>query len=272
MLNHPANALAQRWLVAFSVPSGLLPQNCPLAHAWAFSPGRLAIAAAVTVAFALLARALRGVNWSGAMAGGVACFALLAGAGPAAFALLAALFVMTWVATRLGYRHKQELGLAERREGRNVRQVLANLAIAALATIAFAATGNRAWVVALTAALAEAATDTVASEIGQSRRQDALLITSWESVPAGTDGGITLPGTLAGATAGIVIALVATLGGILAPSEMWVPVAAGFAGMLADSVLGATVQRRGWLSNQAVNLVSTLAAAAMAYFLVNSKL
>jgi uncharacterized membrane protein len=38
--------------------------------------------------------------------------------------------------------------------------------------------------------------------------------------------------------------------------------------MLIDSLLGATLQRRGWLSNQAVNLFSTLAAAALAYALV----
>ena len=243
-----------------------------MAHAWASGPARLATAATVTVAFALLARAVRGVNWSGALAGGLACFALFAGAGPAAFATLMALFAITWIATRLGYRRKQELGLAEHREGRNGRQVLANLAVAAMAAIVFGATGNGAYVVALIAALAEAATDTVASEIGQSRRRSARMITTWERVPAGIDGGITFPGTLAGAVAGVVIAAVAAASGILPGREIWIPIVAGFAGMLADSVLGATLQPRGWISNQGVNFVSTLAAAALAYFLVSSKL
>ena len=223
------------------------------------------VAAAVTVAFAVLAHALHGVNRSAAVAGGLACFALFWGAGPAAFATLAALFLMTWFTTRLGYRRKQELGLAEPRSGRNARQVLANLAIAAFGALLFGATENRAWIVAAIAAMAEAATDTVASEIGQSRRQDARLITTGQRVPAGTDGGITLPGTVAGLIAGVVIAAVANLGGILPRREMWIPVMSGFAGMLADSLLGATIQRRGWLSNEAVNLVATLAAAALAY-------
>jgi uncharacterized protein (TIGR00297 family) len=236
-----------------------------LGHSWASSPERLAIAAAVTLGFAVLARALHGVNRSGAVAGGVACFLLFAGAGPAAFATLAALFLMTWVATRLGYRRKLALGLAERREGRNAWQVLANLAVAALGSVVFCATGNRLWLIAAVAALAEAATDTVASEIGQYRGPDTRMITTWERVPPGTDGGITIAGSIAGLASGVVIAAVATVGGIVPWAQLWTPVAAGFAGMLIDSILGATLQRRGWISNQAVNFFATLAAAALAY-------
>ena len=35
--------------------------------------------------------------------------------------------------------------------------------------------------------------------------------------------------------------------------------------MVIDSLLGATLQRRGWIDNQSVNLFSTLAAALLAY-------
>jgi len=236
----------------------------PCLHAWASSPERLAIAAAVTLGFAVVARALRGVNRSGAPAGGLACFLLFAGAGPTAFCTLAALFVMTWISTRLGYRRKLALGLAERREGRNAWQVLANLAVAAIGSVVFSVTGNRVWLIAMLAALAEAATDTVASEIGQYRRPDARLITTWERVPAGTDGGITIPGSIAGIAGGLVIAAVAAVGGIVPQSQLWIPVGAGFAGMLIDSLLGATLQRRGWIDNQRVNFFATLAAAGLA--------
>jgi uncharacterized protein (TIGR00297 family) len=250
-----------------------------LEHGWASTTQRLAVASAVTLGFAVLARALRGVSRSGALAGGLCCFVLFAGAGPAAFATLGALFVVTWAATRFGYRGKLALGLAEPREGRNAGQVLSNLAIAVLASSAFGKTGNRGFLIAMVAALVEAATDTVASEIGQSRASTASaslssapmarMITTWKPVPAGTDGGVTMPGTVVGIAGGVMVAAVATMGGILLPSEVWIPMVAGTAGMLIDSFLGGTLQRRGWLSNQSVNLLSTLAAAILAYLIFN---
>src|SRR5258708_12724699 len=94
-------------------------------HGWASSPERLAIAAAVTLGFALLARALRGVNRSGAVAGGLARFLLFAGAGPAAFSTLTTLFVMTRAATRLGYPPNLALQPTNPRQNPKASPVLA---------------------------------------------------------------------------------------------------------------------------------------------------
>jgi len=239
-----------------------------LAHGWASSPKLLAVAVVATVGFAVMARALRGVNRSGAVAGGFAGLLLFAGGGPGAFAALAVLFAMTWGATRLGYQRKLALGLAERKEGRTAWQILANLAVAAISAVVYSATGNRVWLLATLAALAEAATDTVASEVGQFRGDRARMITTWEQVPAGTDGGITIEGSVAGLAAGFVMATIGSLGRMISPAQIWIPIAAGFAGMLIDSVLGATLQRRGWISNQGVNFMGTLAAAALAYVIL----
>jgi uncharacterized protein (TIGR00297 family) len=241
--------------------------NPYLTSAWASSSMRWGIATGVTLGFALAAQILRGVSKSGAAAGALACLLLFAGAGPAAFFALAVLFAITWFSTRLGYGRKRELGLAERREGRNGWQVSANLGVAAIASVLYANNGNRAFLVATAAALAEAATDTVASEIGQTYGQDAILITTGESVPSGTDGGITLIGTLSGIAAGLVITTVAVLGGMVPQAQFWIPAAAGVTGMFVDSVLGATVQRGGWMNNETVNLCGTLMAGALAYAL-----
>jgi uncharacterized protein (TIGR00297 family) len=181
---------------------------------------------------------------------------------------------LTWASTRLGYGRKHTLGIAEPRAGRNAWQVFGNLAVTALASVAFGATGNRAWLIAALAALAEAATDTMASEVGQSversidHSSSARLITTWKPVPTGTDGGFTMIGTIAGLSGGLIIAVVAMAGRMISLSDLWIPVAAGFAGMLIDSVLGATLQRRGWISNQSVNFFATLAAAALALAMV----
>ena len=241
-----------------------------LTHGWAWTPQRWVVVASITLSFAIVARVLRGVNLSGALAGGVACFLLFAVAGPGAFAALGVLFLMTWLSTRLGYRTKHQRGIAERREGRNGWQISANLGVTALCAAVFGITGNGAWLTAVVAALAEAATDTVASEIGQMLSQTALLITTWEVVPAGTDGGITLAGTLSGAVAGMTIAAIGTFSGLAPHGQFWIPASVGIFGMFVDSLLGAAVQRRGWMNNEAVNFCGTLLAAAMAYAISGS--
>jgi len=133
---------------------------------------------AITVVFAALGRAIHGVTTSGAIAGAAVCLAILWGAGLGGFAALLAVFLLTWAATRIGYASKQRLGTAEADLGRDERQVLANLGVAALCSLLHAP-GGRPWlVIAMTAALAEAAADTVSSEIGQAVGGVPRLITN----------------------------------------------------------------------------------------------
>ncbi len=241
--------------------------TAPLAHSWALSPNRVFLAVAVTVSFALLAFLLRGVNRAGALAGGVACLILFICAGPASFATLVTLFVLTWAATRYRFGRKQQLGLSERGEGRIAAQVLANLGVATACSLLFGFTGSARWLLAMVAALAEASTDTVASEIGQTAGRTSRLITTWEPVPSGTDGGITIRGTVAGALAGLIVCSVAIATGIVLREQVWIAPTCGIIGMLFDSVLGATVQRRGRINNDGVNFASTLFAALLAFAL-----
>jgi uncharacterized membrane protein len=131
---------------------------------WGGGIHSLTAAVLVTLAFAALARVLRGVSVSGALAGAAVCFLLYASAGPGAFVALVAVFAITWAATKLGYRRKQDLGTAERREGRAASQVLANLSVAAVCAILFAlAHGKAIFLLAMVAALCEATADTVSS-------------------------------------------------------------------------------------------------------------
>jgi uncharacterized protein (TIGR00297 family) len=229
------------------------------------SPLRLIVALGVTIAFAVLARAVRGVSASGAVAGGAICFLLFSTAGPAAFASLASVFVLAWLTTRFGYSRKIRLGTAERREGRTASQVAANLGVSTACALLATWYGKTALLVACSAALAEAAADTVSSEFGQAYSESARLVTTGRRVPAGTNGGVTVPGTLAGVVAALVVSAVSSFGGLIPKAALWFAALAGIVGMIADSYLGAWFELRGKLNNNAVNFLSTLLAAVLAW-------
>jgi uncharacterized protein (TIGR00297 family) len=232
------------------------------------SSQKMAVLAALTLFFAVLGRVVRGVTTGGAVAGAAVCFALLWVEGLAGFAGLLTVFVLTWVATRFGYAHKQQLGTAEARAGRTALQVLANLGTSAACAILYATLWpDRRLLVAMAAALAEAAADTVSSELGQAVGGTPWLITTWQKVEPGTDGAVTLAGTMDGATAAIAVALVFVLTQILSWRLFAVCAGAGVAGMIFDSLLGATLERRHWLGNNAVNFASTIVAAGLAFLL-----
>ena len=223
----------------------------------------------VTVVFATLARWVRGVSFGGAIAGAAVCFLLYLGAGFGAFVALVSVFALTWICTRLGYRRKEKLGTAEKLDGRTALQVLANLAVAAGCAGLSAVSARRAvLLLAVSAALSEAAADTVSSELGQARSANARLITTGEVVPAGTDGGVSFVGTLAGMVAGALVGLVCVVTGLIPLRWLGISIVAAVAGMIADSFLGALLERRKLLNNDAVNLLGTLVAAATASMLV----
>jgi uncharacterized protein (TIGR00297 family) len=229
---------------------------------------QLGMAAAVTLFFAVLGCISRGVTLSGAAAGAVISFALYAGAGPGAFAALVAVFAVTSLATRVGYRRKLALGTAERRSGRSALQVFANLATAAACAAAYGSFAPKpALLLAMSAVLCEAVADTVSSELGQVASNTARLITNWSQVTAGTDGGITWFGTLAGACSAAFIAAACSAFGLIPPRAALTAAVAGTLGMLADSYMGAWFERSGKLNNDAVNFLGTAVAAALAFLL-----
>lgn len=146
---------------------------------------------------------------------------------------------------------------------RTARQVIANGGVAAFAALA----GS--WA-AFAGALAAATADTWASEIGRRSRTLPRLITTGKPVPAGTDGGVTALGTAAGVAGAAFVAGLGLLmssgsdAGVVHPGWFAGVSAAGVAGMLFDSLLGATVQGKlRWFDNDAVNLAATLAGAGM---------
>jgi uncharacterized protein (TIGR00297 family) len=186
-----------------------------------------------------------------------------------------AVFLLAWAATRLGRETKERLGTAERKQGRMAAQVAANLGVAALLSdevVQSWLAGERwlshtaPWILlaAGLAALAEAAADTVSSEIGQVIGGEPRMITTLRQVEPGTNGAVSLIGTLAGAAAAVIVAAAGSIALNGGPAMFWISCAGGIFGLFFDSLLGATLERRGWLNNDAVNFLSTASAAAFA--------
>jgi uncharacterized protein (TIGR00297 family) len=229
---------------------------------------KVAAFSAITVLFAVLGKAVRGVTTGGALAGGAICFLLLWASGTAGFAGLLTVFVLTWIATRIDYARKQKLEIAEARSGRTALQVLANLGTAGGCAVLYATFWpDRRVLIAMAAALAEAAADTVSSEMGQALGGTPRLITTWRRAEPGTNGAITLTGSLDGTAAACAVAVIFVLTHLFGWRSGAICAVAGVIGMIFDSLLGATVERKGWLENNAVNFASTVIAAGLAFLL-----
>jgi uncharacterized protein (TIGR00297 family) len=110
--------------------------------------------------------------------------------------------------------------------------------------------------------------DTTASEIGKAYGKRTFLITTLQPVPRGTEGAISLEGTLAGIVGSILVAIVGwSVNLIDVPGIFWCAIASFIATNL-ESVIGATLQSKyTWLTNEVVNIFNTLIGAIVAIIL-----
>jgi len=228
--------------------------------------------------------------------GGVVAAAILGAvsllAGPGWAILLIAFFISGTFLSHVGEARKlaRTGGITGKHGPRDVRQVLANGGVFGLAALGSLIAPSAAWMVFAAGAIATSAADTWATEVGTLSSARARSILTWQDVPAGTSGAISLPGTLAALAGAGFIAVLALLSGW--PGEsVCAALIAGFAGSMLDSILGSGVQgkrwcdqcgreterlvhdcgsatgmKRGlaWIDNDAVNAISSLGGAAMA--------
>ncbi len=185
--------------------------------------------------------------------------------------------------TLIGRLTKRRRTLSDTKHGqaRDYRQVLCNGGVyAQLAPVAFGRPDIPVMVL-MVVSLAVSTADTWASEIGIYYRGRTYDLWRWRPTPVGLSGGVSWAGTLGGLAGSAALSVVGLL------SFSWsldlLPVlcftAAGCAGMLLDSLLGATLQVRyrneqtgeltdlptnilhsgyPWMSNDAVNLLSNI--------------
>jgi uncharacterized protein (TIGR00297 family) len=230
----------------------------------------------LSVAFAFVVRRLRAATLGGAACGGIICLLITFWTGSwtrsvvrSGLTPLVLLFLLTFLATRAGRQRKAAARLAEERRGRNAAQVIANLSVAGICASSWTGsvlTGGSIWMMKTMclAALVEATADTVSSEIGQAFGGQPVMLTSLHRVAVGTDGAVTMLGTCAGMAGGAAVALVGGWAMRLSGMAVTVGLVAGICGLFFDSLIGATVERRGWIGNDVVNFASTVFAAGVA--------
>jgi len=224
---------------------------------------QLLAAILVTASFAAIAYALGMISRSGALGGLLVGTTIYASLGPRGFAVLALFVIGGSLLTRLGYRSKQRAGTAQEHGGRRgARNALANCAVATVCAILAAATGSEPFIPAFVASLGAAFADTAESEIGQLFSRTPRLISTLRKAPPGTDGAVSLPGTIAGVGAsGITAALGLALGMLETPAAVLLVATAAFLGTIVDSLIGDLSPRVG---NELTNVLCTLVAALLA--------
>jgi uncharacterized protein (TIGR00297 family) len=183
-------------------------------------PAYLSIATTWLIANTLLAAAgwfAKSVDLSGAISGWLLGAILIVYSGWPLYVTLLAFFIIGTACTKLGYKRKARLGLAEEKGGRRgYTHAFANVGVAALCALGFSCFAGAHYpidepiVLAVMgiAALATAAADTTASEIGQLYGKRTFLPLTFQRVEVGTEGAISVEGTLAGLVAGFAVSLV----------------------------------------------------------------
>lgn len=226
------------------------------------------VAILVSIILAYLALLIGAASVPGLVTGVLLVFLTIVLGGVVWVALLVAFFMIGGLATKYKYLEKQRRGVAEPNRGaRGTGNVLGNTAVALVAVLGYAALANGSYwesifLFAFAGSIATALSDTMSSEVG-GLYDDPLLITSFNRVSPGTDGAVTVQGTLAGLSGSFVIA---GLFVVLGPADIVggvVILFAGFVGMNVDSLLGAVLEGR-WVGNHLVNASATLSGAIVA--------
>ena len=230
----------------------------------------LAIWLAVNAILAIAGYLAHTVDLSGFIGGFILGGVILLFGGWQLYIVLLAFFVIGTATTKLGYRRKAARGLAQERGGRrSFGHAFANTGMAAILVTAASMIGGSyvlpLWMAAA-AALATAAADTTASEIGQLAGKTSYLPLTFRRVEPGTEGAISVEGTVAGIIAGAAVAAVAVFAFFQRFEPRWflALVAAAMIGSYLESVIGSWNRRQETpVPNGVLNFINTAIGASV---------
>ncbi|MBF2078140.1 MAG: TIGR00297 family protein [Synechococcales cyanobacterium T60_A2020_003] len=243
-------AIANPWSIAILLNSVLL------GLAWVL-PKKLLTPAGYVHAWILGVLIWRSLGWRG-------------------YVIVMVYFLVGSTVTRIGIAEKEAAGIAEKRSGaRGPENVWGSALVATLCALGVVILRlmnpniDHPWIAYLllgyVASFATKLSDTTASEVGKAFGKRTFLITTLKPVPRGTEGAVSLEGTLAGIVASVAIALLGWAIQLIDFGGAVLCVIAAFVATNAESVIGATLQDRfDWLSNELVNVINTFIGAGVA--------
>jgi len=224
------------------------------------------VVAAVIVGFTFAYFAFRSktADLSGLFSSALVGIVLLVFAGPRWFLIMLVFFILGSAATKYKFEYKKRIGVEQGQSGaRGYRNVFANGIVATAAAVLFGVFQQPVFIVMYVGSVATAAADTLASEIGVTGGIP-FMITTLKRVPIGTNGGVTLVGESVAFLGGLIVSLAAFFLGVITLPMVLVCTLAGFAGTNIDSVVGATLENRGYLGNAGTNLLATIGGGLFA--------
>ncbi len=167
-------------------------------------------------------------------------------------------------ATKYKYLEKEKLEIAEPAGGaRGYSNVFANSLTALFFALNYGYFHIDAFKVGFVASLATALGDTLASEIGKTSKR-VYLITNFKPVRPGESGGVSLIGEISAFVGSFIVSFYAFVFGMINEWGFVIALLSGFIGVHIDSILGATLEKRGYLNNSGVNFTATFSSAVLA--------
>jgi len=237
---------------------------------------QIIISGILSLALSVIAYKLRMLTFTGALA------SLLVGYTVGVFSsiewliLLIAFTLIGLAVTKMDINEKNKHGLQEGNFGERTHKNVLGVGVPAcifaflygLLHNLYGTHYDLAMTVAFITTLTVAASDTVASEIGI-RDKKVWLITTFERVKRGTNGGVSVLGTVASVVAS---AFTGVIGWLLIfrgiDAYVLIPIAMGVVGNVLDSVLGATIEKNGKVSKYVNNSLSAIIAAVLGIIIV----
>ena len=180
-------------------------------------------------------------------------------------------FLVGSAVTRIGMEQKEAEGIAEKRSGargpENVWGSALTGALCVLGTLVFPKLAPL-LLLGYVASFAPKLSDTCASEVGKAYGKRTFLITTLQPVARGTEGAVSLEGTLAGVVGSVAIAFIGWGVGLINLTDVAFCIVAAFIATNLESVIGATLQSKvDWMTNEVVNILNTLIGAIAAVLL-----